>query len=226
MKKSKKIIALLLSLIMIICSLPITAFAEGLGELQADESVEIINDESTESEQKWYVIDEQEIISDQVIGNVVEVTSLREENVKHFRLSDGTYEAIVYAEPVHRKDANGEWQEINNNIELQNHKGLTKYSTQDSRISFADSFKANSDIFTLSENGYSVSMSLLNNKTDDEILSDSAATLISTTTVNNFSTARTATKFDTLEEAKSIDNRASIVYNNISTRKGFLQVFF
>ena len=123
-----------------------------MGELQADESVEIINEESTESEQKWYVIDEQEIISDQVIGNVVEVTSLREENVKHFRLSDGTYEAIVYAEPVHRKDKDGVWQEIDNTIELQNYRGLAKYETQDSRISFADSFKANSDIFTLNEN--------------------------------------------------------------------------
>lgn len=218
MKKSKKIIALLLSLIMIICSLPMTAFAESLeslGELQADESVEIINEESTENEQKWYVIDEQEIISDQVIGNVVEVTSLREENVKHFRLSDGTYEAIVYAEPVHRKDKDGVWQEIDNTIELQNYRGLAKYETQDSRISFADSFKANSDIFTLNENGYSVSMSLLSNGIEDDVISTSPIELSPIPIVNNSSSVRNTTKFDSLEEAKSIDNRTSIVYNNI-----------
>ena len=186
-----------------------------MGELQADESVEIINEESTESEQKWYVIDEQEIISDQVIGNVVEVTSLREENVKHFRLSDGTYEAIVYAEPVHRKDKDGVWQEIDNTIELQNYRGLAKYETQDSRISFADSFKANSDIFTLNENGYSVSMSLLSNGIEDDVISTSPTELSPIPIVNNSSSVRNTTKFDSLEEAKSIDNRASIVYNNI-----------
>ena len=218
MKKTKKLIALLLSFIMIICSFPMTAFAESLeslGELQADESVEATNEESTENEQKWYVIDKQEIISDQVIGNVVEVTSLREENVKHFRLSDGTYEAIVYAEPVHRKDKDGVWQEIDNTIELQNYRGLAKYETQDLRISFASSFRANSEIFTLNENGYSVSMSLLSNGIEDDVISASPTELSPIPIVNNSSSVRNTTKFDSLEEAKNIDNRASIVYNNI-----------
>ena len=58
------------------------------------------------------IADSQEHTEDEVIGEIVEITSLREENVKHFRLADGTYEAVVYTHPVHRKDENGVWQDI------------------------------------------------------------------------------------------------------------------
>lgn len=38
-----------------------------------------------------------------------EVVALREENVKHFDMGDGTYQAISYSHPVHEKDSNGNW---------------------------------------------------------------------------------------------------------------------
>ena len=141
---------------------------------------------------------------------------MREENEKHFRLSDGTYEAVVYSQPVHRKDKDGIWQDIDNTIELKSDSNVSKYVTQDSRVSFANKFEVGSDLFVLSENGYSISMSLLNggNGLGDELGTTDFDTF-DTPTVNNSAAKRTATVFNSLEEAKNIKNKSSIVYNNI-----------
>ena len=48
---------------------------------------------------------------------VGEAESKREESVKHFRLSDGTYIAAVYPYPVHYKDGNT-WKDIDNSLVL------------------------------------------------------------------------------------------------------------
>ena len=61
-----------------------------------------------------------EVAEKSKISDVFEVESLREENVKHFRLEDGTYRAISYDRPVHIKDENGNWQEIDNTLALNN----------------------------------------------------------------------------------------------------------
>ena len=37
---------------------------------------------------------------------------LREEAVKHFRMSDGSFLAVQYDGPVHYQDTDGEWQNI------------------------------------------------------------------------------------------------------------------
>ena len=44
-----------------------------------------------------------------------EEIDLREQNVKHFRLSNGTYAAVVYDSPVHYYEA-GKWEEIDNSL--------------------------------------------------------------------------------------------------------------
>ena len=212
MKKYIKSIALFLSLLMLFNCFSIISFAEE-NETQVDNSITAPAEEPVK---EWHLVDEQEITTGELIGEVEELTSLREENIKHFRLSDGTYEVVVYNEPIHRKDENGVWQDIDNTIELKTDANISKYTTQDSRVSFADRFKADSDLFTLSENGYSISMQLLNggNELDNEIgTTDFVA--FDTPTVNNSPSERTETKFNSLEEAKSINNTSSIVYNNI-----------
>ena len=42
--------------------------------------------------------------------------SLREENIKHFRMKDGSYRAVVYDTPVHYLDDDGNWQEYDNTL--------------------------------------------------------------------------------------------------------------
>ena len=71
------------------------------------------------------------------IPKYVEEESRREENVKHFSMPNGTYTAVVYPTAVHRKDADGVWQDINNDPSQRSVRGTQKYETADSRVSFA-----------------------------------------------------------------------------------------
>ncbi len=49
---------------------------------------------------------------------VGEVEAERDESVKHYRLSDGSFVATQYAEPVHYKAADGQWRDIDNTLTL------------------------------------------------------------------------------------------------------------
>ena len=42
----------------------------------------------------------------------------REENMKYFLMSDGTYTAAQYGVPVHYKDENNHWQDIDNTLNM------------------------------------------------------------------------------------------------------------
>lgn len=57
-------------------------------------------------------------IHEEMTSKIVrEINDLREEYVKHFLCEDGSYIVATYSEPVHYKE-NGQWKEINNNLEL------------------------------------------------------------------------------------------------------------
>ena len=205
----KKWMAFLLSFILVVGSLPTTAM-----DLESDTVI----DSTTSNDSSEWIADSQEYTDDEVIGEIVEVTSLREENVKHFRLADGTYEAVVYAHPVHRKDKDGVWQDIDNNLTLEDDGDSQKYMTSDSRITFINSFRPNEELFTLSENGYSISMMLIGNNTSSNLsLTTEELQLgtISTPAVNNSPARIVGKSFDSIDEAATIDNRSSIVYNNV-----------
>ncbi len=42
---------------------------------------------------------------------------MRDENVKHFNLGANRRQAVVYSQPVHFRDSEGHWQEIDNTLE-------------------------------------------------------------------------------------------------------------
>jgi hypothetical protein len=48
--------------------------------------------------------------------SVSEDTSLRTVDTKHFLNEDGSYSAMVYPQPVHYLDSNGDWIEIDNSL--------------------------------------------------------------------------------------------------------------
>lgn len=144
--------------------------------------------------------------------SIKEVEELREENVKHFEMPDGTFKAIVYSEPVHRKDADGKWQDIDNTLSSEKENGNTNYSSFDGRIKFSKNVKnANGKILELSENGYKISFTLI----DENIKSTSAD-------VKNHKGKKTPTIFDSerekLDKLQSVDNLTKVRYNDI--RKG------
>lgn len=88
---------------------------------------------------------------------IVEVEALREENVKHFKLPDGTYTAMVYDSAVHRKDENGEWQDIDNRMTEKNANNKQAYITSDGRTVFFKKINSTDNtVFELNENGYTI----------------------------------------------------------------------
>lgn len=143
---------------------------------------------------------------------ITEIESKREANVKHFLLPDGSYEAVVYADAVHRKNETGTWVDIDNRL-FENAKH--GYITNDERIIFNK--KLNSDnrtIFTLSENGYKISFSVADNdiKNTNAKLSNHAQKY---TPNNNDSIA------EQYKKLKSIDNSTLINYKNIKKNTSY-----
>ena len=90
-----------------------------------------------------------------------EVTALREENVKHFDMGNGTYQAIVYSHPVHKKDSKGNWQDIDFGMRLTRSQGNSVYTSKTAGAAFAASYTANASIMTLTGEDSSISMSLV-----------------------------------------------------------------
>ena len=211
MKKYIKITAMVLSLLIFACCIPFNVFATDTDSsyMSETESADPMVEESIE------------LVENDIIGDVVEVVEMRQENVKHFRLADGTYEAVIYPQAVHRKDENGVWQDIDNDLELQSVEGKQKYATKDHRVRFSKNFEFNNQLFSLNENGYAVSMTLVG--TDTSLSSSSSSLTLgeslihsnSPNVVNPEKDRSETNSYDSLEEAVSIDNKSSIIYSGV-----------
>ena len=86
-----------------------------------------------------------------------EAEELREENVKHFKLSDGSYVAAQYNYPVHYDDGSGKLLDINNAL---NEASGGVYANENARIKFAKKITGNSSLFTLHDGNTKLTMSL------------------------------------------------------------------
>ena len=95
-----------------------------------------------------------ELEKEQPVG---EVESLRTANSKHYKLSDGTYEAYAFLSDVHRKDSSGNWKEIDNNLSL----SKDSYTTKDGYISFAKEY-GKGDVYTIVSGEYRISTGSIN----------------------------------------------------------------
>ncbi len=87
---------------------------------------------------------------------VYEILGRREENVKHFRLGDGSFVAVQYDAPVHYLDADGAWQGIDNRLAEDG----SEYATSDARIKFAKKITGNETLFTLHDGNGKITMLL------------------------------------------------------------------
>ncbi len=97
-----KVLSILLAAVMLLS--PITVFAQSGEELTVAESEVLHNetDETAEATDEAFILEED--------------TARREENIKHFRMSDGSFKAVQYPSAVHFKE-NGEWKEYDNTLE-------------------------------------------------------------------------------------------------------------
>ena len=90
MRKIKRILALLLSLVFLFAPVPVTS-AEETAEAQN----EVISAESTVS-------------ASEAVTRVQEIEFLREKNSETYLMSDGKFECVVYADNKYYMDANEE----------------------------------------------------------------------------------------------------------------------
>ena len=90
-----------------------------------------------------------------------EEAALREETVKQFRMSDGSYVAVQYDTPVHYQDGDGAWQDIDNTLHYETANNAQTYSARngEDQLSFAASLTEGS-LFATNFGGYGVQMSL------------------------------------------------------------------
>ena len=143
-----------------------------------------------------------------------EDTSLRNEYEKHFLMSDGSYTATVYNEPVHQM-INGSWAEIDNTLQMTNtSKDTVRYQTVNgiADVSFAKNYQEN--LVTIEQDGYSLSWGISANgrsaeKTFAQLLSRYSKAKISSTEPLRIGT----------EESKILAHKSSstIRYNNALT---------
>ena len=138
LKQMSKLLAVALSFLTLMSAMPMHSFAE--------EYVNYRTQAAVNTEENEVLIQE-------------EMVEYRTEYTKHFRLTDGTYIAATYSEPVHY-EKDGEWQEINNSLQLQQIGGKDYYVNTASaeRVLLPRQFDGNS-IKIESSNGYDISIS-------------------------------------------------------------------
>lgn len=112
-KRLRSAISILLTLVLILQVFPISIFATE--EENAISEDGISNDDLTLTDMGGVAYREET----QSAEILFEEESLREENVKQFRMDDGSYVAVQYDTPVHYKDENGQWQDIDNTLRLE-----------------------------------------------------------------------------------------------------------
>ena len=129
-----KVLSLVLSVLMTISAFPLSVFAIESTDGNTEEIADNLN----------------------LVKDVVEIKELRDENVKHFRLEDGSYMAAQYEVPVHYLDENGDWQDIDNSLT----ESGSEISTKNAKIKFAKKITGNGTLLTIHESNHKITMSL------------------------------------------------------------------
>ena len=137
---SLRFLSLFLTVAILTVTLPLTVFATSA-------SAQTASDQTAEKST---------LADTSVLLTAEEDLTLREESVKHFRLEDGTYLAVQYPAPVHIRNGEGEWEDINNHLS----DGGNAYTSEDARIKFAKKITGNGVIFTLHDGNRKLTVSL------------------------------------------------------------------
>ena len=136
-----KVLSLILSFLIVFYLVPASVYAEGVNiDTTVPENPVSANEEASTYTPPIY-----------------EVTELREEYVKHFRLEDGSYVAAQYNYPVHYTDENGQFIDIDNRLIDSG----SELSTSNSRVKFVKKITGNGNIYTLHDNNTKITVGLV-----------------------------------------------------------------
>lgn len=158
-KLVKRFISLALVTVILMSSLPFSAAADksyGVDDL-------FMEAEYDEDSDAFQIAAEEEMKAKAGQG-VVEIESLREESSKHFQQEDGAYQAIAYTMAVHRKDAEGKWQDIDNRLFI-DPENPSYYTTADERFTFAAE-SASNILYAINDGAYAINIGLLFGEAD------------------------------------------------------------
>lgn len=158
-KKLLRLFSIILTIAMLINMLPMSALAAELDE--TEETSTTTETASSENE----------------ISVIGEVEDLREEDTKHFRLSDGSYIAVSYGMPVHYEDNEGNWEDIDNTIVQDSDTSMYQLNRNDTIVSFANAL-TNGTVLTTSKDGKSITMSLLDTSQAVQIIASEEAEMM------------------------------------------------
>ena len=141
-KVAIKVLSFVMALLILAVSMPMTAFAE---------AIKSVEDNDVTGEKSLDVNEERELIAKDVVV-LEENEALRGENIKHFKLSDGTTKAVVYPQAVHYKDENGKWVDIDNALTLNG----SEYSSNNKQsIKFANK-SGSSGLVSIKDGDYKI----------------------------------------------------------------------
>ena len=165
-KRTTRLTALILSVLMVVYALPMKSLAQTEDIVRAvAETCEQMQEETAQEET------ESESAADAEAEVLGEDESLRTLTGKHYLLSDGSYIAVDYGEPVHFVNDEGTFADIDNTLVAENAKSdddVDGYSNKANSMSVKFSKKLNGSgkLFSLNADGGSLSFSIVGaNKT-------------------------------------------------------------
>ena len=172
--KVKRLLSLVLVLSMLVQIAPVSAMATDENHIAPPEAAETVaaeeepadtEPEETEeapAEEGTAAADAAETVPAEEPEVIGEVTELREEYVKHFRNSDGSFTAVGYNSPVHYKETeNGDWEEIDNTLSLQTtkdgRKTVTEYAPKASPMKVRFAKETGGNLASMENQGHTLS---------------------------------------------------------------------
>ena len=152
MKTFTKALSIFLSILMVIYLVPSYVYAQTAEDIASlfdgNEDIEPIS-ESLDTE----------------VYALGEDISMRTENAKYIRMSDGSYYVAMYDQPVHYLDADDVWQEIDNTLSASGSQGGDDYAGVEAKngnrsIKFAGNSNA-TGLLTIKDGSYQIRFSLV-----------------------------------------------------------------
>ena len=129
-KLSFKSLCIILSLMMVLLSFPVSVFA-----------IEGTDANNTENN---------------ISRDIIELKEKRTKNAKYYRLQDGSYMIAQYNTAIHYLDNNNEWQDIDNTLSTNGN----EITTHDAKIKFAKKISGNETLFALHNDNQKLTLSL------------------------------------------------------------------
>lgn len=126
-----------------------------------------------------YAKDNQEmaetISANEAAERLYEIEELREKNSKTYRLTDGAYEYVGYAEDIHYKDTDGNLKEINNAItDKLNKNGYTYSNTANSWHTYFAESLCKKNAVAIEKDDYKITFSMVDAQTQNKAIKSSA----------------------------------------------------